>query len=125
MMNYEEYDYVQSELRKRNLKTFGSLERCRARLQRFLDAENKTVNISTLPTTDEKVIHIDEDTLEVANILLTINDNSTGDLLSNAVDAYRLFLIKSNTIGIAVDEYMAWQNAHREFIKNGFISIRK
>ena len=119
-----EYDYVQSELRKRNLKTFGSLERCRDRLQRFLDAESK-VNVANLPTTDEKVIHIDEDTIEVANILLTLGDTSNGDLLTNAVDAYRLFLIKSSTSGIAVDEYMGWQNAHREFIKNGFMSIRK
>ncbi len=120
-----EYDYIQSELRKRNLKTFGSLERCRERLQRFLDAETKVVNVATLPTTDEKVIHIDEDTLEAANILLAITESSSGDLLSSAVDAYRMFLIKSNMTGIAVDEYMAWQNAHREFIKNGFMSIRK
>lgn len=120
-----EYEYVQSELRKRNLKTFGSLERCRARLQRFLDTETKVINVATLPTTDEKVIHIDEDTIEAANILLSISESPGGDLLSNAVDAYRMFLIKSNMMGIAVDEYMTWQNAHREFIKNGFISFRK
>ncbi len=120
-----EYEYIQSELRKRNLKTFGSLERCKARLQRFLDSETKDVNVANLPTTDEKVIHIDEDTIEAANILLSINESSSGDLLSSAVDAYRMFLVKSNMTGIAVDEYMAWQNAHREFIKNGFMSIRK
>jgi hypothetical protein len=69
---------VREELARRGAKTFGTLERCRERLQRFLDAEARAVKTppvspqSHFPLNDPPSIvrlELDEDDLNAARIL--------------------------------------------------------
>lgn len=74
---------VYDEMKTRNIKIFGSFERCKDRLQRFYDAEMskekdnppydgpKRVHIETIPVIndeDNKVIHVAVNTVDVINI---------------------------------------------------------
>jgi hypothetical protein len=69
---------VRAELERRGAKTFGSLERCTERLQRFLDAEARAVKTppqspeSHFPLNDPPSIvrlELDEEDLNAARIL--------------------------------------------------------
>jgi hypothetical protein len=69
---------VRAELERRGAKTFGTLERCTERLQRFLDAEARAVKTpprspeSHFPLNDPPSIvrlELDEDDLNAARIL--------------------------------------------------------
>jgi hypothetical protein len=137
---------IYDEMRSRDIKIFGSFERCKERLQRFIDSEKKLVHIETIPVindSDKKVIHIevktndDEEMFDVAKILASMQNLEEGlqsiiniDII---VEKYRKLLIDVSLQPELYEEYktrcemetfIEWSTAHNDFIKNGFICTK-
>ena len=111
---------IKQELKKRGAATFGSYERCKARLQRFLDkeapSEEKPVVepeekhvIVDLPTTDDKVIHLNDEDYEAASILVQFNE------VEDVVQKYRAYL--ADRITTLESTYYQWKLAEAKLLE--------
>jgi len=111
-MNDEE---VLRELEKRNAKTFGGPERCRERLQRFLDTEKE----ETVPV---KVIHVD--ITDAAEILVDLGETipDLDERINLVVEAYQLALVDAyiaNEPTLQKDSpaYQRWKHEQSRFLR--------
>ncbi len=107
---------IKQELKKRGAATFGSYERCKARLQRFLDQEAKPIQESEekhivvdLPTTDDKVIHLNEEDYDAAATLLQFNE------IEDVVQKYRAYL--AERIATMESTYYEWKLAESKLLE--------
>lgn len=111
------------ELEKRNAKTFGGINRCRERLQRFIEHEKKCA--SCKPVEENKVVHIE----------ITDSEEVTMDIdegIDHVVSLYRELLLESLTQtdlfygnGESRKElrsYKRWKEAQTIFLENGLRS---
>ena len=110
-MNDEE---VRKELEKRNAKTFGTAERCRERLQRFLELEKETVPV--------KVVHID--ITDAAEILVDLGETipDLDERMNIVIEAYQLALIDAyiaNEPTLQKDSpaYQRWKHEQSRFLR--------
>jgi hypothetical protein len=142
-IDYMKPEYIYQEMEKLNIKIFGSFEACKVRLLRFYEAENKrklngakTVHVETIPVindSDKKIIHVavnTDDVLDVAHTLMDLK-RSEVDNLDSLIEKYKRFLVDAVILPdiyadyktrSQMESYIEWKNAHKEFIKNGFIS---
>lgn len=135
---------VYADMRERNIKVFGSFERCKDRLQRFYDIESqktkrvqyevksgpKVVHIETIPVindSDKKIIHVEvntTDVLDIANSLLNLKQSA----LDSLIDKYRRYLLDATMFPELetnlIESHRDWILAHAEFIQNGFVSFQ-
>lgn len=121
MAEYAEHYEIKQELIKRGLPTFGSAKRCKDRLQRFIDAENKK-NPQTekhivvdLPTTDDKVIYIDEPDYDAATILASMKFEEQDREVEDVIQKYRLYL--ADRITTLESSYYEWKLAEAKLLE--------
>ena len=119
----EDYFKIKDELQKRGLATFGNYERIKARLQRFLDSEKQPQQeekvkveeieekhvIIDLPTTDDKVIHLNEEDYEAAETLLQFNE------VEYVVEKYRRYL--TDRIATLESTFYEWKLAEAKLLE--------
>lgn len=120
----EDYYKIKDELRRRGLATFGSHARIKARLLRFLDVEKqkgkkveekkiKEVEekhvIIDLPTTDDKVVHLNEEDYEAAETLLQFNE------VEYVVEKYRRYL--TDRIATLESTFYDWKLAEAKLLE--------
>ena len=118
----EDYFKIKDELQKRGLATFGNYERIKARLQRFLDSEKHQQEekhlpveveekhiVIDLPTTDDKVIHLNEEDYDAAATLLQFNE------MENVVQKYRAYL--AERIATLESTYYEWKLAEAKLLE--------
>jgi hypothetical protein len=110
-MNDEE---VRKELEKRNAKTFGTPERCRERLQRFLELEKETVPI--------KVVH--EDITDAAEILVDLGETipDIDERMNLVMECYQAALVDAyiaNEPTLQKDSptYQRWKEEQARFLR--------
>ncbi len=117
----EDYFKVKDELKKRGAATFGSYARCKARLQRFLDSEKiveeKHISVEVeekhivvdLPTTDDKVVHLNDEDYDAAATLLQFNE------MENVVQKYRTYL--AERLATLESTYYEWKLAESKLLE--------
>lgn len=124
MSNLAEYFEIRDELARRGLATFGSPARCKERLQRFIEAENKKNHteegtdkhiVVDLPTTDDKLIYINDEDYDAANILASIKFEEQDREVEDVIQKYRLYL--ADRITTLESSYYEWKLAESKLLE--------
>lgn len=121
MSNLIEYFEIRDELARRGLATFGSPARCKERLQRFIEAENKKNHtedkhiVVDLPTTDDKLIYINDEDYDAANILASIKFEEQDREVEDVIQKYRAYL--ADRITTLESSYYEWKLAESKLLE--------
>ena len=104
-------EQVIKELEKRNLKTFGGPQRCRERLQRFMEKEDQS-----------KVVHID--ITDAAEILVDLGETipDLDERMNLVMECYQAVLVDayiSNEPYLQKDSaaYKRWKHEQARFLR--------
>ena len=107
------------------IKVFGSFERCKDRLHRFLMHNgSKIVHVETIPITDyedKKIIHVEVNTIDVINVPETDNDCDADSTL----DYYRRMFVSSDMESDTDTLLDSYRRVLKDLMnKNGFNSYK-